>query len=150
MISGASVIVTLTILSRQQWNRLGLVVLGFNTTLTAKVIIMAVGDTLVFSGLPAPVLTELSFQCYRLLSSNASVEVRSKNMPERNNASTEYRTHNHKVMSLTSSPLSNSDGVNRTWDCLHSDTDTFGFGQQTICGKKNKCSEKNSLGSPWI
>ena len=43
-----------------------LVVFGFNTTLTAKV--MAVGDAYVFPGFLTPVLTQLSFQSHRLLS----------------------------------------------------------------------------------
>ena len=38
-----------------------LVVLGFNATLTAKVIIMAVGDAHVFPGFLTPVLTQLFF-----------------------------------------------------------------------------------------
>ena len=38
-----------------------LVVLGFNATLTAKVIIMAVDDTYVFPGFLTPVLTQLFF-----------------------------------------------------------------------------------------
>ena len=46
-----------------------LVVLGFNATLTARV--MAVGDGHVFPGFLTPVLTLLSFQSHRLLFSHA-------------------------------------------------------------------------------
>jgi hypothetical protein len=41
-----------------------------------------------------------------LLFSNTSAEVRGENRPERKFASTRDRTHNHKVMSPTRSPLS--------------------------------------------
>ena len=70
-----------------------LVVLGFNATLTAKVIIiMAVGDAYVFPGfltpVLTPVLTQISFQSHKLPFSHASVEVRGENTPERKLAST--------------------------------------------------------------
>ena len=73
---------------------------------------MAVGDAHVFSGFLKPVLdpTQLFFQSHRLLFSHASAEVRGENTPERKFASTGDRTHNHKVMSSTRSPLSNPDG----------------------------------------
>ena len=92
-----------------------LVVLGFNATLTAEVIIiMAVGDAYVFPGFLTPVLTQLFFpkpQSQRLLFSHASAEVRGENTPERKVASTRDRTHNHQVMSPTHSPLSQPGGA---------------------------------------
>ena len=47
-----------------------------------------VGDAHVFPGILTPVLIQISFRSYRLLFSHASEEVRGKNMPERNFAST--------------------------------------------------------------
>ena len=67
---------------------------------------MAVGDTHVFPGFLKPVPTQISFQSHRLLFSHASAEVKGENVPERNFASTRSQTHNHQVMSLTCSPLS--------------------------------------------
>ena len=69
---------------------------------------MTFGDAHVFSSflMSVLVLTQLSFQSHRLLFSHASAEVRGENMPERNFASTGYRTHNHQIMSPTCSPLS--------------------------------------------
>ena len=58
---------------------------------------MAVGDAHVFPGFLTPVLTQIAFQCHRLLFSHASAEVRGENTPERNFASTGSRTHNHQV-----------------------------------------------------
>ena len=52
--------------------------------------------------------TNTFFQSHGLLFSHASADVRGENTPERKFASTWYRTHNHQVMSLTSSPLSNT------------------------------------------
>ena len=63
---------------------------------------MAVGDAHVFPGFLTPVLTQISFQSYRLLFSHAS---------ERKFASTGYRTHNHQVMNKTRSPLNHSYGT---------------------------------------
>ena len=60
------------------------VVLRFNATLTAKVIIMAVGDAHVFPGFLTPALTQTLLQSHQLLFSHASAEVRGKNTPERN------------------------------------------------------------------
>ena len=66
---------------------------------------MAVGDAHVFPGILTHVLTQLSFQSHRLFFLNASAGVRGENTPERNFASTGYRTHNHQVMSsLTNEP----------------------------------------------
>ena len=67
---------------------------------------MAVGDAHVFPSFLTPVLTQLSFQSHRLLFSHASAEVRGENTPKRNFTSSGFRTHNHHVMSPTSSPLS--------------------------------------------
>ena len=74
---------------------------------------MAVGDAYVFPGFLTPVLTQLSFQSHQLLFSHASAEVRGENMPERKFATTEDRTHNHHVMSLTRSPLSHRANKNK-------------------------------------
>ena len=49
---------------------------------------MAVNDAHVFPGFLTPLLTQISFQSYRLLFSHASAEVRGENTPERNFAST--------------------------------------------------------------
>ena len=67
---------------------------------------MAVDDAYVFPGFLTPVLTQPFFPKPRLLFSHASAEVRGENTPERKVASTGDRTHNHQVMSRTSSPLS--------------------------------------------
>ena len=75
---------------------------------------MAVSDTHVFPGLLTPVLTKLSFQSYRLLSSHASAEVRGENTPERKFASTGDRTHNQQVMGLKHSPLSHPVGAGQS------------------------------------
>ena len=80
-----------------------LVVLGFNATLTAKVISWRSVTHYVFPGFLIPVLT--------LLFSHASAEVRGENTPERKVTSTGDRTHNHKVMSPTRSPLSHQGGA---------------------------------------
>ena len=65
-----------------------LVVLGFNTTSTVKII-------------PCRSVTHFSFQSHRLHFSHASAEVRGKNTPERKFTQTGDQTHNHQVMSLT-------------------------------------------------
>ena len=77
-----------------------LIVLGFNTTFTAKVI----SWRSVFPAFLTPVLIQLSFQSHRLLSSHASVEVRGENKLERKFASSGYQTHNHQVMTLDVPP----------------------------------------------
>ena len=82
-----------------------LVVLGFNTTLTAKVC-----DAHVFPGFLTPVLPKLSFQSHRLLSSHNSAKVRDENTPDRRFASNRSQIHNHHVMSLTCSPLTHLGG----------------------------------------
>ena len=65
-----------------------LVVLGFNTTSTVKII-------------PCRSVTHFSFQSHRLHFSHASAEVRGKNTPERKFTQTGDQTHNHQVMSPT-------------------------------------------------
>ena len=61
-----------------------LIVLGFNATLTSKVIvIMEVSQAHVFPGFLTPVLTQLFFPKPRLLFSNTYAEVRHENTPER-------------------------------------------------------------------
>ena len=82
-----------------------LVVLGFNTTLTAKVIWRLVTH-MCFPAFSHQYLHNLSFQSHRLLFSHASAKARGENTPERKVASTRDRTHNHQVMSPTRSPLS--------------------------------------------
>ena len=72
---------------------------------------MAVSDAHVFPGFLTPVLTQPSFQSHRLLFSHASADVRGEKTPERKFASTGYRTHNHKVMSPTRSPLTYPGGT---------------------------------------
>ena len=83
-----------------------LVVLGFNVTLTAKVISWqqvtlshTSANTTFFSKLPTTFLT-----CF-------CRGARRKNTPERRFTSTMYQTHNHQVMSLTRSPLSHPGGA---------------------------------------
>ena len=84
-----------------------LVVLGFNATFTAKVIIiMVVGNTHVSPGFLTPVLTQFTFESHQLLFSHASAEVKGESTPESNFTSTGSQTHKHKVMSPTRSPLS--------------------------------------------
>ena len=72
---------------------------------------MVVGDAHFFPGFLTPVLTHFSFQSHRLLFSHASKEVRGENMPERKFATTWDQTHNHRVVSLTSSALSHPGGA---------------------------------------
>ena len=98
-----------------------LVVLRFNATLTAKVISWrSVTHIIVFPGFLTPVLTQLSFQSYRLLFSHASAEVRGENTPERIFASTGSRTQKHQVMSPTRSPLSYRGGAGKKSACCQS------------------------------
>ena len=72
---------------------------------------MVVGDAHVFHGFLTPVLTQISFQSHRLLFSHASAEVRGENTLERNFSSIWSRTHNHRVMSPTRSPLNHQGGA---------------------------------------
>ena len=83
---------------------------------------MAVGDAHVFPGFLTPVLTQLLFLKPPLLFSNASAEVRGENTPKRKFASTGDRTHNHQVMSLTSSPLSTQVGPSKEGECYLENT----------------------------
>ena len=66
---------------------------------------MAVGDAHAFPSFLTPVLTQLSFQCHRLLFSHGSAELRGEKTPEREFASIGDPTHNHQVVSPTCSPL---------------------------------------------
>ena len=72
---------------------------------------MAAGDAHVFPAFLTAVLTQLSFRSHQLLFSHASAEVRGENRPEGKLVSTGYRTHNHQVMSQTSSQLSHPGGA---------------------------------------
>ena len=90
-----------------------LVVLGFNATLTVKVISWRSVTYMCFPGFLTSATTKLFFPKppTTFLTSHASSEVRRKNRPERKFASSGYRTHNHKVMSPTRSPLSHPGGA---------------------------------------
>ena len=88
-----------------------LFVLGFNATLTAKVISWRSVTHMCFLAFSHQYLHNFSFQSHRLLFSHASAEVRGGNTPERKVASTGDRTHNHQIMSPTSSPLSHPGGA---------------------------------------
>ena len=83
-----------------------LVVLGFNATLTAKVISWRSMTHMCFLAFSHKYLHNFSFQSHRLLFSHASAVVRGENTPERKVASTGDRNHNHQVMSPTRSPRS--------------------------------------------
>ena len=82
-----------------------LLVLGFNATLTAKVISWRSVTQLCFLAFSHQYEHEFSFESHGLLFSHAFAEVRGENTPERNFVSTRDRTHNHQVMSPTHSPL---------------------------------------------
>ena len=74
---------------------------------------MAVGDAHVFLGFLTPVLTQLFFPkppTTFLTCFCRGERRRGENTPERKVASTGDRTHNHQVMSPTSSPLSHPGG----------------------------------------
>ena len=94
-----------------------LVVLGFNATLTAKVISWRSMTPMCFLAFSHQYLHNFSFQSHRLLFSHASAEVRGENTPERKVASTGDLTHNHQVMSPTRSPLSHPGGAKQPVDC---------------------------------
>ena len=100
------------ILCKKNWTLYGwLVVLGFNATLTAKVISWRSVTHMCFLAFPHQYYHNFSFQSHRLLFSHASAEVRGENTPERKVASTGDRTHNHQVMNTTRSPLSHPGGA---------------------------------------
>ena len=82
------------------------VVLGFNATLTAKVISWQSMTHMCFLAFSHQYYKNFSFQSHRLLFSHATAKVRGENTPKRKVASTGDRTHNHQVMSPTRSPLS--------------------------------------------
>ena len=88
-----------------------LVVLGFNATLTTKVISWRSVTHMCFLPFSHQYHHNFSFQSHQLLFSYASAEVRGKNKLERKFASTGDQTHNHQVMSLTRSPLSHVCGA---------------------------------------
>ena len=83
-----------------------LVLLGFNATLTAKVISWRSVTNIYVSWLSYTSITQLFFPKPPTILSHASAEVGSEITPERKFASTGDRTHNHLVMSPTHSPLS--------------------------------------------
>ena len=88
-----------------------LVVLGFNATLTAKVISWQSVTHMCFLAFSHQYLHNFSFQSHRLLFSHASAEVRGENTAERKVASTGDQTHNHQFLSPTCSPLSHPGGA---------------------------------------
>ena len=88
-----------------------LVVFGFNTTLTAKVISWRSMTHMCFLAFSHKYLRNFSFQSHRLLFPHASAEVRGENTPERKVASTRDQTHNHQVISPKRSPLSHPGGA---------------------------------------
>ena len=88
-----------------------LIVLGFNATLTAKVISWRSVTHMCFLAFSHQYYCNFSFQSQQLLFSHASAEVRGQSTPEREVASTGDRTHNHQVMSPTRSPLSHPGGA---------------------------------------
>ena len=83
-----------------------LIVLGFNSTFTAKVISWRSVTHVCFLVLSQQYKHNFLSRSHRLLFSHASAEVRGENTLERKFASISYRTHNHQVMSQTRSPLS--------------------------------------------
>ena len=93
-----------------QW--ICLFVLGFNATLTAKVLSWRSVTHMCFLAFSHQYEHNFSFQSHRLLFSHAFAEVRGENSPERKVASTGDRTHDHQVMSPTRSPLSHPGGAN--------------------------------------
>ena len=74
------------LLSANSFNLVGLVVFGFNATLTAKVISWQLVTHCV-----SWLSHNFSFQSHRLLSSHASAEVRDENKPERKVDSTRIK-----------------------------------------------------------
>ena len=88
-----------------------LVVLGFNATLTAKIISWQSVTHMCFLAFLHQHKHNFPFQSHRLLFSYASAEVRSENMLENKVASTWDQTPNHQVISLTGSPLSQLGGA---------------------------------------
>ena len=91
------------------WLVAWLVVLGFNATLTAKVISWRSVTHMCFLAFSHQYEHNFPFQSHRLLFSHASAEVKGKNTPERKFASTGDQTYNHQVMSPT--PLSHPGGA---------------------------------------
>ena len=86
-------------------------VLRFNITLTANVILWWPVTRTCSLAFPHQCQHSFSVQSHQLLFPHASAEVRGENTPERKFVSTGYQTHNHQVMSLTHSPLSQMAGA---------------------------------------
>ena len=84
-----------------------LVVLGFNATLTAKVMLWRSVTHMCFLAFSHQ-YTNTTFisKATDLIFSHACAEVRGENTPERKVALTWDRNHNHQVMIPTRSPLS--------------------------------------------
>ena len=97
------------------WERL--VALGFNATLTAKVISWRSVTHMSFLAFSHQYQHNFSFQSHRILFSHASAEVRGENTPQRKVSSTGDRTHNHLVMSPTRSPVSHPCGA--VWESVN-------------------------------
>ena len=91
-----------------------LVVLGFNATLTAKVMSWRSVMHMCFLAFSHRYQHNFSYQSHILLFSHASEEVRGENTPERKVASTWDQTHNHQVMT-TCSPLSHPGRASMVW-----------------------------------
>ena len=87
-----------------------LVVLGLNTTLTAKVISWWSVTHTCFLAFLMPVLTQLSFQSHQLLFLHASAEVRGKNYLERKFVSNSQPPGYESAKLTTESPGQGSDG----------------------------------------
>ena len=83
-------------------------VFGFDVTLIA----MVISWRSMSPGFLTPLLTQLSFQSHRLLSSHALPQVRGENTLDRKFHSTGPLTHNHQAMTPTRSPLSHPGGAN--------------------------------------
>ena len=102
-----------------------LIVLGFNTTLTAKVISWRLVMQMCFQDFSHQYQYNFSCQSHRLLFSHASEEVRGKNIPERKVTSTGDQIHNHKVMNLTPSPLNHLGRAIQIWNLSQEEQKTF-------------------------
>ena len=81
---------TLPLIHAEPLRVLKLVVFGFNTTLTAKVIPWPSVTRMCFLAFSTPLQTQLSFQSHRLIFSHVSAELRGENTPKRRFASTRY------------------------------------------------------------
>ena len=95
---------------KSRWDR-WLVVLGFNATLTAKVILWRSVTHYVFPGFLTPVLTQLFFPKPPTTFLTCFCRGERRKYAGRKVASTGDQTHNHQVMSPTRSPLSHPGGA---------------------------------------